>query len=74
LPDEISALTSVLRNQLDKQMTKFRKSNPEFYAAYRSAWVIVDRGGSASVVQPAPAPQAKVRSRRAPQFYRITLA
>ena len=59
LPDEISALTSVLRNQLDKQMTKFRKTHPEFYAGYRSARVIVDRGGSASVVQPAAAPQQK---------------
>jgi hypothetical protein len=55
LPDEISDLTSVLRNQLDKQMTKFRKSKPEFYAGYRSARVIVDRGGSGVAVQPSPA-------------------
>ena len=59
LPDEISDLTSVLRNQLDKQMTKFRKSKPEFYAGYRSARVIVDRGGSGGVVQASPAPPAK---------------
>ena len=45
----------VLRNRLDKQMTKFRKTNPEFYAGYRSARVIVDRGGSGGAVQPSPA-------------------
>jgi hypothetical protein len=38
-------------------MTKFRKSKPEFYAGYRSARVIVDRGGSGGAVQPAPAKQ-----------------
>ena len=59
LPDEISDLTSVLRNQLDKQMTKFRKTNPEFYAGYRSARVIVDRSGNGGVVQPSPAPPPK---------------
>lgn len=56
LPDEISGLTSVLRNQLDKQMTRFRKSNPEFYAGYRSARVIVDRGGSGGTDKPSPTP------------------
>jgi hypothetical protein len=54
---------SLLRNRLDKQMTKFKKSNPEFYAAYRSARVIVDRGGSSgpgkSSPTPPPAPPAK---------------
>ena len=53
LPDWISATTSLLRNRLDKQMTKFKKSNPVFYAAYQSARVIVDRGGAQ---HPAPAP------------------
>jgi len=55
LPAEISELTSVLRNQLDKQMTKFRKSKPEFYAGYRSARVIVARGGSGPD-KPSPPP------------------
>ena len=58
LPVEISDLTSVLRNRLDKQMTKFRKSHPEFYAGYRSARVIVDRGGSGGPDKPAPTPPA----------------
>jgi hypothetical protein len=56
LPDEISDTTSLLRNRLDKQMTKFRKSRPEFYAGYHSARVIVDRGGSSGSDQPPPTP------------------
>ena len=55
LPDKIAGVTSLLRNRLDKLMTKFKKSNPEFYAGYLSARVIVDRGGSASA-PPAPTP------------------
>lgn len=58
LPDELGALTSLLRNRLDKQMTKFKKSQPEFYAGYRSVRVIVDRGGSGGPAPPAPAPPA----------------
>ena len=58
LPDEISDRTSLLRNQLDRQMTKFRTSNPEFYAGYRSARVIVDRGGGSRTVPPSAAKAA----------------
>jgi len=47
LPDLITAETNLLRDRLDKQMTKFRLSHPEFYAGYLSARVVVDRGGSA---------------------------
>ena len=55
LPRLIAASTSLLRNQLDKQMIKFRKSNPEFYAGYQSARAVVDRGGGNGSEQPAPA-------------------
>jgi hypothetical protein len=58
LPEEISGTTSLLRNRLDKLMTKFKKSQPEFYAGYRSARVIVDRGGSGGPTPPAPTPPA----------------
>jgi hypothetical protein len=40
-------------------MTKFKKSNPEFYAGYRTARVIVDRGDSGPTqpaLTPPPAP------------------
>lgn len=58
LPDLITAATNLLRDRLDKQMTRFRQSNPEFYAGYQSARVVVDRGGSAPAkpVVPPPAP------------------
>jgi hypothetical protein len=56
MPDLISNTTSVLRNRLDKLMTRFKKSNPEFYAGYQSARVIVDRGGSGGSAPPSPTP------------------
>jgi hypothetical protein len=56
LPDLITAATNLLRDRLDKQMTKFRQSNPEFYAGYQSARVVVDRGGSASAPAKPPTP------------------
>ncbi len=48
--------TSLLRNRLDKQMTKYKKLKPEFYAGYRSPRVIVDRGGAQRPTPPPPAP------------------
>ena len=56
LPDTISDTTSLLRNRLDKLMTKFKKTSPEFYAGYQSARVVVDRGGSGGGTPPAPSP------------------
>ena len=56
LPDLITAATNLLRDRLDKQMTKFRQTNPEFYAGYQSARVVVNRGGSAPAKPPVPAP------------------
>ena len=54
LPDLITAVTDLLRDRLDKQMTKFRLSHPEFYAGYLSARVVVDRGCSAPAKPPTP--------------------
>ena len=56
LPTVISDARSLLRNRLDKQMTRFKKSQPEFFAGYRAARVIVDRGGSGGKSQPKPTP------------------
>ncbi len=56
LPDMIAEATSILRNRLDKLVTRYRKTNPDFYAGYQSARVIVDRGGSSPNAKPAPAP------------------
>ena len=56
LPDLISSTTSIVRNRLDKLMTRFKKTQPQFYAGYQSARVIVDRGGGGGAAQPAPTP------------------
>ena len=57
LPDKIASVTSILRNRLDKLLTRFKKSNPEFYAGYLAARVIVDRGGAPAAAKPAPTPK-----------------
>jgi uncharacterized phage infection (PIP) family protein YhgE len=56
LPGLITETTSLLRNRLDKQMTKYKKTQPEFYSGYRTARVIVDRGGAGGGTTPPPAP------------------
>jgi hypothetical protein len=56
LPGGVKSVNSILRNQLDKEMLMFKKSNPEFYAGYVSARVVVNRGGHKTGTQPAPAP------------------
>jgi hypothetical protein len=57
LPDLISNLRSIFRRRLDRQMTTFKRKQPEFYAGYLAARVIVDRGGSPSKTPPAPQSQ-----------------
>jgi hypothetical protein len=45
LPQMIRDVKSILRTRLDKLMTRFRLSNPMFFAGYQSARVIIDRRG-----------------------------
>ncbi len=52
LPDKIAEVTSILRNRLDKLMTRFKTSNAQFYTGYLTARVVVDRGGSAAKAKP----------------------
>ncbi len=58
LPPVGSHLLTVLRRQLDRQMLVFKQTQPEFYAGYLAARVIVDRGNPAKKkdTPPAPAP------------------
>lgn len=42
LPALVRATTEMLRGDLDRQMNMFRRDEPEFYAAYRSARTIVN--------------------------------
>lgn len=46
LPSLVRDGSSILRNQIDPLVNLFRRSNPDFVAAYRSARVIIDRAGS----------------------------
>jgi hypothetical protein len=56
IPGLIAKLRSTLRRQLDRQMTRFKRSNPEFYAGYLAARVIVDKGGGGGKKPTSPAP------------------
>jgi hypothetical protein len=56
IPGLIADVRSILRNRLDKQMTAFKRSQPEFYAGYLTARVIVDRGNPAKKKPAPPAP------------------
>lgn len=46
LPILIRDLSGMLRNEMDKMVNLFRRSQPEFVAGYRAARVIVDRAAS----------------------------
>jgi hypothetical protein len=57
LPEIIRTARSISRNQIDKLVTKYRKSNPEFYRGYFAVRTIVDRrGGQSTPVTPGPTP------------------
>jgi hypothetical protein len=43
IPQAIAGNQSLLKKQMDKQMTKFKNSNPDFYAGYLTARGIVGR-------------------------------
>jgi 5-carboxymethyl-2-hydroxymuconate isomerase len=43
LPQAIRDNQTLLRKQLDRQMTKFKKTQPEFYAGYHAARLIISR-------------------------------
>jgi hypothetical protein len=43
---------------MDKLVTKYRRTNPEFVAGYKSARVIVDRPGGGGAEKPAVTPPA----------------
>jgi hypothetical protein len=51
----VKNMTSTLHRRLDRQMIIFKASNPDFYAGYQSARVIVNRGNPAKAKTPAPA-------------------
>lgn len=58
LPDAIAFVRSIYRNELDKMMTRFRKSAPDFYAAYFAARIIVSRAATHAAPKAPVAPPA----------------
>ena len=57
LPQLITEANEILRNELDRMVNLFRRSHPDFVAAYRAARVIVDRVATRETKPPvAPTP------------------
>jgi hypothetical protein len=56
LPESLNDVNDILRNQLDRLVNLFRRSDPEFVASYRAARVIVDRAATHQTKPPVPAP------------------
>jgi hypothetical protein len=46
LPEGIASVRSIFRNELDKLMNAFRKPDPDFYKAYFTARIIVNRAAT----------------------------
>jgi hypothetical protein len=55
---QIRATRGIFRNRIDKMMRIFQKPNPEFYAGYLAARVIVDRPGTQGGPPSPPPPPA----------------
>jgi hypothetical protein len=46
LPERIGSVRSIFRNEIDKMMTAFKKTNPDFYNGYFAARIIVNRAAT----------------------------
>jgi hypothetical protein len=53
----IASARSILRNEIDKMVTKFRKTNPDFYNGYFAGRVIVNRAATHPGPKPPTPPQ-----------------
>ena len=56
IPALIRELNTIFREELDRMVNLFRRSNPEFVGRYRAARVIVDRAATRQTKKPQPAP------------------
>jgi hypothetical protein len=56
LPQLIANVRSIFRNVIDKMVTKKKKANPDFYAGYFAARIIVNRAATHAAPKPPPAP------------------
>ena len=57
LPQLIGNVRSIFRNEIDKMMTPFKKSNADFYNGYFAARVIMNRAATQKPKPAAPAPK-----------------
>ena len=53
LEEQVRDAQEFLRNQIDRLVNLFRRSNPEFVAGYRNARLIIDRAATHSTAKPA---------------------
>ena len=56
LSEAIGTVRSIFRNEIDKMMTAFKKTNPDFYNGYFAARIIVNRAATRTAKKPAPTP------------------
>jgi hypothetical protein len=56
LPEKIARARSIFRNELDKMVTRFKRTNPDFYTGYATARVIVNRAATQKKTTPATPP------------------
>ena len=60
LPRLIREASGILRDQIDRMVSLFKRTNPEFVSGYQSARVIIDRAATHAAAKsgaPAPGPQ-----------------
>ncbi len=55
LPEAVNYVRGIYRNELDKLMTRFKKSAPAFYSAYTAARVIVNHAATHAAKKPVAA-------------------
>lgn len=56
LPRRVRAANGILRNKIDRMVSLFKRTNPDFVAGYQSARVIVDRAATHAAAKSTPAP------------------
>jgi hypothetical protein len=56
LPQLMANVRSIFRNEIDKMVTKKKKANPDFYAGYFAARIIVNRAATHAAPKKPAAP------------------
>jgi hypothetical protein len=59
LPEAIGTVRSIFRNEIDKMMTAFKRTKPDFYNGYFTARVIVNRAPTRTAAKKTENPPAK---------------